>query len=122
MSLRRPWVSPEVVEQILLAVEGEGSIETCGVVTPDAQVVKLPNSSPSPTAAFEISSEDLLNALSAYVDRVGVDPQELRREHFIIWHTHPSGLIGPSRGDLAHRLEGFQYVVISLPNGEAVQF
>lgn len=122
MSLPVPWVSPEVVDRILLVAEGQGSLETCGVVTPDSQVVQLPNISPSPTRAFEISSEDLVNSISEYVDRAGVDPTELTRGHFIIWHTHPSGLIGPSKGDIKNKVEGFQYVVITLPTKHAVQF
>ena len=117
-----PWVSPEVVDQILLAGRAENPNETCGVITPDSMMVRLPNRSSSPTTSFVIATEDLVNALEAYVARAGVNPEELTREHFIIWHTHPSGAIGPSRRDMEEKLPGFQYLVVSLPNGEAVRF
>jgi len=122
MSLRLPWVSPEVVDQVLLVGEAAGINEACGVITPDSMVVELPNTSPSPHNSFVIASGDLVSAIEAYVERTGVDPSSLTRAHFIIWHTHPGGVIGPSKGDLRERLEGFQYVVITLPGGEATQF
>lgn len=122
MPLPLPWVSPEIVDQILLVGKTEDPKEACGVITPDSQVVQLVNCSLYPSTSFELSSEDLVNALHASVDRAGLKWSELREEHFIIWHTHPGGNIGPSRADLKFRIEGFQYVVVSLPNGEAVRF
>ena len=122
MSPQKPWVSPEIVDRVLQIGRAEEPKETCGVITPDSKVVQLPNCSPSPNTSYEIASEDLVNALEAYVERSGCDPQQLTRAHFIIWHTHPGGVVGPGPGDLRVRLEGFQYLVVSLPNGEAVQF
>lgn len=43
-------------------------------------------------------------------------------EDVIVWHTHPSGFVGPSRGDMQNRVEGLKYLVVSLPDGEAVYF
>lgn len=122
MNLPLPWVSPEIVDQVLKLAEAEEPNEACGVITPDSKVMQLPNSSPSPHNSFVIAPEDLVNAIQDFVARSECDPRSLTREHFIIWHSHPSGLVGPSRGDMTHRFAGFQYVVISLPNGEAVQF
>lgn len=122
MSLTKPWVSPEIVDQIFHHGQVEDPKEACGVVLPDSRVVQLPNSSSSPTSSFVISEEDLVNVLNDYVAQSGVDPYELQREHFVIWHTHPSGIVGPSPGDLRERHSGFQYVVVTLPGGEAVQF
>lgn len=122
MSLQPPWVSPEIVDQVLRYGRAGAPHETCGVITPDSMVIELPNTSPSPTDAFVITSEDLVNALEAYVIRSGVNPEGLTREHFIIWHTHPGGIVGPSAGDLREKLPGFQYLVVTLPNGEATRF
>lgn len=122
MNPQIPWVSPEVVDQILRYGRAEEPNEACGVVTPDSRVIRLPNRAPSPTNSFVITSEDLVNEIEAYVLRAGVEPSQLTREHFILWHTHPGGVVGPSKGDLRERTSGFQYVVISMPNGEAVQF
>lgn len=117
-----PWVSPEIVDQVLLLGQAEEPNEACGVITPDSKVIQLPNVSPSPNSSFEIASEDLVNAMNSYLERSPVHPASLTREHFIIFHTHPGGVVGPSRGDLRERIKGFQYVVISLPDGTAVQF
>jgi proteasome lid subunit RPN8/RPN11 len=35
-------------------------------------------------------------------------------DEVLFWHTHPGGMIGPSSMDLDARLEGFQYMVVSL--------
>ncbi len=122
MPLPTPWVSPEIVDQVLQYGQAEEPNEACGVVTPDSRVILLPNKSPSPTNSFVIALEDLVNAMNDYLARCGVEPAILTREHFIIWHTHPGGVVGPGPGDLRERQPGFQYLVVSLPNGEAVQF
>lgn len=122
MSLPLPWVSPEIVDQVLMFGRAEEPNEACGVVTPDSRVVLLPNSSPSPTNSFVIATEDLVNAMNDYLARSEVHPTILTRAHFIIWHTHPGGVVGPGPGDMRERVEGFQYLVVTLPTGEAVQF
>jgi len=119
---RLPWVSPEVVAQILTIGADRLPLEACGVIPPDQQVVETPNSHPTPTKAYAIDVEDLGNAILAYVGRSGVHPHDLSREHFIVWHTHPLGSVGPSQGDLDTRVEGFRYVVVSMPQGPATKF
>jgi proteasome lid subunit RPN8/RPN11 len=122
MTLHKPWVSPEIVDQVLEFGRAEEPNEACGVITPDSMVTLLPNSSPSPKNSFVIATKDLVNAINEYAERSKVDVSALTREHFILWHTHPGGVVGPSAGDLRERLGGFQYLVVSLPWGEAVQF
>lgn len=122
MSLVKPWASPEVVDQVLRFGRAEDPNEACGVITPDSMVVLLPNSSPSPNNSYVIATEDLVNEIEAYVTRSGVDPARLTRAHFMVWHTHPGGVIGPGPGDFRTKLEGFPYLVVTLPGGEAVQF
>jgi proteasome lid subunit RPN8/RPN11 len=115
-------ITEEIVDQVLqigLAAEPE---EACGVLTPDSWVVRLPNVSPRPSNSFWIDSEDLVNAIREYAVRDNVSPNLLIREMFTIWHTHPGGVVGPSKGDIRAKLEGFQYLVIALPNGEATIF
>lgn len=122
MSFPTPWVSPEIVDQVLQLGRAEEPNEACGVVTPDSRVVLLPNNSSSPTNSFVIATKDLVNAMNNYLARSEVHPTVLTREHFIIWHTHPGGVVGPGPGDIRERIPGFQYLVVSLPHGEAVQF
>lgn len=122
-SLNLPWASPEVVDQILGIGREALPSEACGVITPDLRVVVLPNRHPTSTEdAFVIEAEDLVNAISEYVDRSGVDPASLSRAHFMVWHTHPGGQVGPSKGDYDFKLEGFQNLVVTMPDGPGTVF
>lgn len=118
-----PWLSPEVLDQVLALGRESAPEEACGIITPDLRVVSLPNTTTTDSvSSYAVQGEDLVEAISAYVDRSGVDLESLTRAHFIIWHTHPSGQVGPSKGDLENRLPDFQYVVVTMPNGEATRF
>lgn len=33
---------------------------------------------------------------------------------FLVWHTHPSGLIGPSPTDMEWKVEGMEYLVVTV--------
>ena len=120
--IQKPWVSPEVVDRVLTYGRAEEPNEACGIVTPDSVVVKLPNSSPSPTDSYVIATQDLVDALHEYMERSQANPADLPMDCFIVWHTHPSGLIGPSKGDVSNKVGEFQYVVVTMPNGEATIF
>lgn len=69
----------------------------------ESYVIELPNRSLH-AGSYVIEPGDLRMAL----DDVG-DAEEVA-----IWHTHPSGLIGPSEGDLRHRLPEIPMVVVAL--------
>lgn len=115
-----PWASPEVVDQILRIGREQSPAEACGIVTPDLRVVVLPNRHPTSTRdSFVIEAKDLVDSVMAYMERTGVKPHELTRGHFLVWHTHPGGQVGPSQGDLDNRVEGFQNMVVTLPDGPA---
>lgn len=45
-----------------------------------------------------------------------------RPEDVWLWHTHPSGNVGPSAEDLRHRVEGVSYLVVALPSGLAMRY
>jgi proteasome lid subunit RPN8/RPN11 len=122
MTLLKPWVSPEIVDQVLRIGQAEEPFEACGVVTPDSKVLQLPNCSPTPSTSFVIDPEDLVNILEEWLDSSGTNPEDLEREHFIIWHTHPGGVVGPSKGDLRHKIPGFKYLVVTMPSGIATIF
>lgn len=121
-TILKPWVSPEIIDQVLSIGLREVPNEACGIITPDSVVVQLPNSSTSPTTSYIIAGEDLVSALNEYIARVDVHPADISTDAIIVWHTHPSGNIGPSKGDMDTKVPGFRYVVITLPGGEASQF
>lgn len=92
--------------------------EACGVVVPnfnvvpDDWVVELDNRSDNPYNSYVIDTaviKGLLDAPESWSD-------------VLVWHTHPSGQVGPSKGDMEAKAAGLRYLVISLPRGEAVIF
>jgi proteasome lid subunit RPN8/RPN11 len=93
--------------------------EACGVVIPDLDrhpndwVVELINRSADPTNSYDIDVATIKalhqNDKDAWSD-------------CLVWHTHPSGHVGPSRKDLQGRIPGLSYLVVALPRGEAVIF
>lgn len=93
-------------------------MEACGVVIPemsappDQWVHELTNRSPDPRMSYQIDPATVAQLLSN---------KEVWGD-VLIWHTHPSGMVGPSRGDMHERIEGLHYLVVSLPRGEAVTF
>lgn len=67
-------------------------------------VKELPNRSLEPHT-YRVDSADILLALE------GLDDVE----EVAVWHTHPSGLVGPSRLDMVQRPpEGIFMVVVAL--------
>lgn len=118
----RAWAGPEVVEKIV-SLGRQSAEEVCGVVLPDCQVVALPNTATTDrTRAYVIQMDDLLDTLTEWADRQGICAADLDIEDVIIWHTHPSGNVGPSPGDLDSKVEGLRYLVVTIPSGEATMF
>lgn len=118
----RAWASPEVVEKIV-SLGRESAEEVCGVVLPDCQVVALPNTATTDRSrAYVIQMDDLLDTIVSWAEEHGKCAADLDTEDVIIWHTHPSGNVGASPGDLDARVEGFRYLVVALPDGQATMF
>lgn len=73
-------------------------------------IIELPNRSLAP-ASYRIEMDDVRVALE--------DLEEV--EDVAIWHTHPSGLIGPSQGDMQNRPSADTYmVVISITDADPI--
>jgi len=109
-------VIPKIVEFGLARVPNEA----CGLVIPnldnpvDTWVHELINRSPSPQDSYIFDAEAMKPLLT---------DQEVWSD-VLVWHTHPSGRIGPSQGDMEARhpaLHG-RYLVVALPHGEATLF
>jgi proteasome lid subunit RPN8/RPN11 len=117
-------LSPRLIREIVRIGRDRAPNESCGVLLPppgdiyrfrahDRQVIELPNRSQSPRDSYEIHGGDLLLELTDWLESVNQEA----RDSMVIWHTHPSGSIGPSRGDLAHKLQGLTNLVVSLTPG-----
>lgn len=72
-------------------------------------IKELPNRSLEPSS-YRIDMGDIRVALEGL--------EEV--EDVAIWHTHPSGFVGPSRGDMVNRPEGPYMVVVTLTDGDPV--
>lgn len=70
----------------------------------------MPNRSHSPRDSYEIHGDDIIVELQQWLEIV----DQPARDSLIIWHTHPSGNVGPSRGDLTHKLGDLSYLVVSI--------
>lgn len=84
--------------------------EACGLLTPEGWVLELPNRSHTPHNAFSFFPDDMLQALALRGWCGGDD--EWR--DITIWHTHPAGMIGPSREDMRGRVPEMHHLVLSL--------
>lgn len=94
--------------------------EACGLLLPvprgHSYVVELPNRSLRPQDEYRIWPDDIEVAIGEWAHSVS----EAARNAVAIWHTHPQGNIGPSRGDMSKRLEGVPYLVLALMDDQTV--
>lgn len=70
-----------------------------GCVTP---VIELPNRSLDGAGTYRIEPDDIRLALE--------NLEEV--EDVAVWHTHPSGFVGPSKGDMENRGDPNIYMVV----------
>jgi proteasome lid subunit RPN8/RPN11 len=106
-------VPERALERIVAIGEARRPREACGLVLGDGRVFELPNRSDEPASSYQTDVDDL-----EALDLVEGD----LRDGWAIWHTHPSGNVGPSSGDLKNRLDGVRYLVVAIPSGEAAQY
>jgi len=106
-------LTPELLEVMCQIGHERYPNEACGVVTERGKVIELQNISSDPTRSYIVDADEVREKLDT---DLGVG------EEFIIWHTHPSGLVGPSKGDLECRVEGLRYGVVAIPTGEWKEF
>lgn len=112
-----------ILAEIVRLGELRSPTEACGVLLPtpwtsisaiESQVIELPNRSSSGHDGFIIWPSDIRLQIEYWADRA--TPEQ--KNALAIWHTHPQGNPGPSRGDLNDRLPGVTYLVVALtPNG-----
>lgn len=117
-------IADRQIQEILRLGNARLPNEAGGLITPDGQVWELPNRfqpEEERTRNYELAMDDIQAMLTHWVNICCSDSTPERFDA-VIWHTHPSGLIGPSSIDLEMRIPHIKYLVVSLPNGEAVRF
>lgn len=77
----------------------------------------MENVSDDPTMSYRIDTEDLGKFVENF--RLG---QQSFYEECTVWHTHPSGLIGPSKGDMDTAKPRIKYYVMTIPTREVVKY
>lgn len=113
---------PEHLEQIKQWGLEKLPHEACGVIIelPGESVIRqLGNYADDPTKGYKVDNTELVEVLAEVIESSG---HGVLRDQVVVWHTHPSGHIGPSTEDLASKVSDLRYLVVSLPNGEATQF
>lgn len=103
-------IEGKLEEELLSLTLKHAPNEAVGLILSDGSVVELVNHSPHPAANFEIRREDLVYHLMREEDPSKVS----------LWHSHPSGGIGPSRVDIQNRTPFASHLVVSLVDGVIV--
>lgn len=70
-----------------------------GTVSP---IIELPNRSMGGPGSYRIDPDDIRLAME-HLEEV---------EDVAVWHTHPSGFVGPSKGDMQNRGDPNIYMVV----------
>lgn len=87
-------------------------LEAVGLIYPWGEVVELPNGSDSPENSFRLTKQEMVDALG------WVDEEDM--QYCALWHSHPSGGVGPSRIDLQNKTPFTYHLVVSIVDGDIV--
>lgn len=111
---RSPF-SPATDRAVRLAALSALPCEAVGFIwRPPGQaeaVIPLLNTSEAPENSYAIEVEA---AARAFTDFTGSDIVDVAEGDLLLWHSHPSGYVGPSQGDLQAKLPGLRYMVVVL--------
>lgn len=110
------------LEQIYQWAMPEAPLEACGLLIdrrPEDKpgllwdIFWLTNCSDDPRMSYKVAAEDIGELVAV---------PEAFYERCIVWHTHPSGIVGPSRGDSDSLVEQVKYLVMTIPTKEVVRY
>lgn len=109
-------------QEMVYAIEAIGwerwPNEACGILIPtpikSKSVYELPNRSKTPADAFELWGTDIMLQLETFTDD---NTPDWDVSDLTIWHTHPSGGVGPSPADMTTKPEVFTHLVVTLMKG-----
>ena len=95
---------------ILHLVTARHPNEAVGLILPDNRVVELTNRSATPSNQFLITGRETHAAITQHGFLVNEDT--VRRT--TLWHSHPSGGVGPSRIDMQQKVPLMSHLVITV--------
>jgi len=81
-------------------------------------VVALDNISDEPESSYAVRVDKMIDAFQAAYGEE--DVYEIDWSCLTLWHSHPSGAVGPSRGDMQTKLPELRYMVIAMTDAGPV--
>lgn len=104
-------VTDRVVAQIARCGITRKPEEACGLVFADGRVLELQNETElDRTCNWRFGP---VTSVVRQIREAGIE-DFMFETSYLVWHTHPRGLIGPSSEDLRHRVKGVEYLVVTL--------
>jgi proteasome lid subunit RPN8/RPN11 len=100
------------LKQLSELVKLRAPMEAVGLLLPDETVVELENQSINPEDTFSLDRQQIVDALQ------GVEESLL--DECCLWHSHPSGGVGPSRTDMQRKTPFRYHLVLTLVEDEIV--
>lgn len=91
--------------------------EVCGLVFADSRVLELLNETEEDRSCNW--SFGPMNSVVRQIREAGI-ADFMFESAYLVWHTHPGGLIGPSSEDLRYRVKGVDYLVVTLTDAGPV--
>jgi proteasome lid subunit RPN8/RPN11 len=73
-------------------------------------VVEIENKAKNPLDSFEFTTKELREALEEWFS----EAKDQNPFDLVLWHTHPSGGVGPSRTDIQQKIAGVVHLVVAL--------
>lgn len=107
--MKNPGLSSRVLDEIVAIGQRTSPREAVGVLRGD-RVIELPNHSQNPESSFVLDMGDLVFEL----ENLGLEMSSDDWLGLVVWHTHPRGLVGPSRFDMTHRVPNLTHLVVAL--------
>lgn len=91
--------------------------EACGLLLPTPvrgqQVIQLPNRSKEPLDSVEVDPDDFIIEMELLYGEADAIPDEVL-EDIVVWHTHPSGNVGPSKYDMENKPAKLGCLVVAI--------
>jgi proteasome lid subunit RPN8/RPN11 len=76
--------------------------------------VPLRNTSFEPESSYAVNVGELMDEFQLATGRDIISSMNDEGFMLTLWHSHPSGQVGPSRGDLREKHDGLTYMVIAV--------
>ncbi|MEG2887203.1 MAG: Mov34/MPN/PAD-1 family protein [Aurantimicrobium sp.] len=106
-----------LAEELDVMIQDALPRETGGVIIDGREAVEL-NNYAELDSAFEFHLVELREVINAYGMK-HADGAEIS-ERVVLWHSHPSGTVGPSREDMRNKTPLKYHLVIAFVDGNLV--